>query len=207
MTPGNVREKSARKWNITVRPSWVLTVVVAIFVLPILIAWLYANGILDVRDRAALNRGILLTPPIGLAGNESTRRLILRARLRSGEWAVLYLSPGQCDATCLDDMTRLLTIRSVLGPAGTRVQILGVVGGGVSGTNDDGKRYADRVITDRSLYETLAAEIRSRDAGATFPAFTFFDWRGQMMMRFGRSASSEDIKKDLTQLLKASRLR
>jgi hypothetical protein len=179
---------------------------VAIFAVPILVAWLYAAGVLQVRDRGLVNRGQLLEPPIDLSSDDLTRRLLSRAGLAPGEWSVLYLRVGPCGLPCAEDLDELLAIRAVLGRDGERIRVLGLIDGERPATGRS-RRHGERIIVDGALYANVTAAIRSRDGSATFPAIALFDWRGQMVMQYPHHAPPKDIKSDLKRLLKASRLR
>jgi hypothetical protein len=176
------------------------------FVVPIVIAWLYAADILHVRDRGLVNRGRLLEPPIDLSVDDLTRRLFAGADLAPGEWGLLYLRVGPCGLPCVEDLDKLLAVRAVLGHDGDRVRVLGLIDGDHPDPGPD-VRHGERIIFDGALYASVTEAIRSRDGSSTFPAVALFDWRGRMVMRYAQHAPPKDIKRDLKRLLKASRLR
>ena len=105
------------------RPRATLTIltVVAAFVVPILLAWWFALIRPPSVEDSLINRGALLRPSLDTGSRLETSSLS-RIELAPGEWAMVYVGPGTCDDGCKEVLSKLATIRSVLGQAVTRVR-------------------------------------------------------------------------------------
>ncbi len=176
-----------------------LLLVVALFVLPVVIAWWMAVVRPPTGD-ALLNHGLLVEPPIDVQRDTSAKPL-REVTLAPSEWALLYLSDGACAAHCVKQLGVLSTIRELLGNAGGRVHVGVLVD---TGTIDLPRVQTVVSPTARAyLAETLAARV----PGVTLPGIVFLDWRAQLMMIFPDDARPGDIKSDLKRLLRASAIR
>jgi len=69
---------------------------------------------------------------------------------------------------------------------------------GISNTN---------LFADPAVVAALKKEIEKQIAHPNYPQYFVFDWRRQIMLRFPEEAPSGDIKKDLSKLLRASKIR
>lgn len=177
---------------------------VAIFVVPIAIAWLYAAGYFELGDWGRSNRGSLITPPIDLRDVAAVAPLFDRADLKPGEWAVLYLSAARCEQACLAALDRLSTIKSVLGYAGQRVRVLSLTGAEEIVAQEE---HAFHRMADPSVFAAIAERLVARAPAASTEQIVLIDWRRQVVLRYAQEAPPIDIKKDLKRLLRASKIR
>ena len=173
---------------------------VAVFVAPILIAW-WLVGVGPPSEREGLlNHGTLIQPPLDVGSHAETQRLD-RIELKPGEWAMMYVGPGRCEADCDRTLDKLATIRTVLGQGAIRVRIVALI--------DEAAESPSGVVTiaDRVTRSFVSTTITGRVAGAHERGIVFLDWRQQIMMYFDIDAPPGDIKKDIKRLLRASKIR
>ena len=180
-----------------------LILIAAVFVAPIVIAALFAQGFFDVSQRHRLNHGTFITPPINLSELPSFPAAAPLRGLAPADWAIVYIDAGACDANCAKVLTELATIRTLVGKEGTRVSVFGLLGA----NQDNPAPGLPRLLVDQSAVDSIGAELKKRDAAAVLPVIAFLDWRGMVMMRFSPDAPPADIKDDLQRLLRASAIR
>ena len=179
-----------------------LLLIVAAFVLPIVIAWLYATGRLDLRGRALVNHGDLLSPPIDLAALSPRSALSPLLKLAPSEWAAVVVEPTSCKEICMHALDELLVIRELIGQSGVRVSIHALI---ATALNTESP-HAERIHVDSNLVAALTSALQARQFGAV-PAVVLLDWRHQVVMRYAIDAPPRDILKDLQRLLRASEIR
>lgn len=184
------------------RPRRTIALLLAVFVVPIVVAWWFAV-VHPIGDREnLLNHGRFLEPPIDINSSAAAEPL-LAVGLQPGEWAMIYLGAGPCAQSCMQAVDKLHAVRNVLGLAATRVQVYAVVGGApllASGP-------APTPIVAPPLRAFIATQAGARDDEFPDEAIIFLDWRDQIMLYFGTAAPPADIKGDIKRLLRASRIR
>ena len=184
--------------NARARPT--ILALIAISVLPIVLAWWLAVVRPPLGEGKLLNHGALIRPPIDIAQTAETRPLE-GIELAPGEWAMVYVGGGPCEAACEAVLSKLVTIRAVLGQGATRVRVAALVDAR-AGT------VADVVlVTHREARSLVSTTLGARVAAGAERGIVFLDWRGQIMMYFEVDAPPGDIKKDIKRLLRASKIR
>lgn len=178
----------------------------AMFIAPIVIAWFYSAGLLEMGSWGRTNRGILVTPPVDLREVAAVAPLFERAELAPGEWMVLYLAQDACAQKCLAALDRLTTIRSLLGYSGQRVKILALDTGGGAPPDAAAAAHANHLMSNDTTLTAIVELLAERTATGP-PQIVFIDWRRQLALRFAADAASIDIKKDIKRLLRASKVR
>ena len=171
--------------------------VLAVFVLPIVVAYWFAILHPQVTTRPLLNHGVLLDPPIAVATDPATQSLA-QIPLGVSEWGLLYVAAGSCAERCAKAVTQLVTVRQLVGKEGTRVHVIAVVDSAPQALPDA------RTITDPVAREFISRAVGDHLPQAREQAIVFFDWRGFIMLAFAADASPADIKADLQRLLRAS---
>jgi len=177
-------------------PRATLALVVALFVLPILIAAWMARNQAGLDGQLLVNHGMFIRPPLDIETDPATAPL-RDVALGPGEWAIVYFTSGACDAPCPTVVETLLTLKSLLGNAATRVRVVRV--------SDEAAAAEHGLISiaDPGVRQRLAGLASSEvDSGVVF-----LDWRGQIMMLFPATAPPADIKSDLKRLLRASKIK
>jgi hypothetical protein len=176
------------------------SLVIAMFVGPIVLAWWLAVANPPAEQLDLLNRGTLIQPPLDIHSDAALSPL--RAiELAPGEWATLYFSADNCGQACQASLTMLDTIRSVLGHDGTRVKVVAVL-------DETASEPHGLTIVDSAARARISAAVdhyvADDQAGS---GVVFLDWRGQIMLHFADIGAPADVKKDLKRLLRASKIK
>lgn len=185
-------------------PRFVMLGLIALFVGPILIAWAYSAGYLELGSWGRTNRGSLITPPIDLRNVADTDPLFDRANMAPGEWLLLLIPPAECGDVCAQTLERLSTIRSLLGYSGQRIHILFL--SGAAHTNAE-LIPQSKTLLNIEAYTKLRELLTKAVPDVVLPQILFVDWRKQVVLRFDADAPPINVKKDIKRLLRASKIR
>lgn len=180
-----------------------LILIATVFVLPIIVAALFAGGYLDVSQRHRLNHGSFITPPLRLEDLPPSPATKLLREMAPADWAILFVSDAGCDLQCQSLLRELATIRTLVGKEGTRVSVFGLL----ADETADLPSALPRILVDKATVEGIATRLQQSETAARLPQVVFLDWRGMIMMRFAPDAPPADIKDDLQRLLRASAIR
>ena len=196
-----------------ITPRIMLVIIAAMFLLPLILAWLMYTGTLEFSPGSTRNQGTLVEPPVhldwfqavpvpgdGVVANASD--ILLE------HWVVLHPLPLTCDADCQNHLVSLRQVHLASGRLGSRIRLAVLVSDAhaadtaqlVSGIYD---QFA--VVKDASgaLFETT----REVAAAASQQGGTYLvDPLGNIMMFYATDADPNDLKKDLKQLLTWSKL-
>ncbi|MGB1882570.1 MAG: hypothetical protein ACPHUF_01585 [Gammaproteobacteria bacterium] len=181
------------------RSKLTLLLVVAVFVMPIAVAWWYATLGADRIGGEMLNHGELLSPPIDTRDN-SALSILSSLSLGPGEWAMIYLAREACDPACQAALEKLLTIHTVLGHHGERVRLAATVSEDSAAQTSRRLEYFNEGGLRKALYDGL------QPAQSNTAHILFLDWRGQIPIRFDGDAAPAGITKDLKRLLRGSKI-
>lgn len=120
-----------------------------------------------------------------------------------GHWVILMVDSGNCVGACKDKLWQMRQLRLTQGKDMDRVTRAWLV--------DDGATPASELT--KEFEGTLVVQARGSPLIAKFPAgegqrdhLFLVDPLGNLMMRFPKDADPSRIKKDLTHLLKVSRI-
>jgi hypothetical protein len=161
-----------------------LTLILAAFLLPAIIALLLQTRWFHWEPESTKNRGQLISPVVALAPAEL---------LADGHrWSVVVRFPIQCDANCEQRLTLLSRIREASGKEMDRVQMVAWVGEQRALASEWSTRW--QPATD-ALVETVGVP----EAGVML-----VDPLGNAMMRYSADADPTDVRKDLAHLLRWS---
>ena len=197
------------------KPFWILTAIVLLFAVPLLLAALLLHqGTLD-KSLPTTNHGQLIIPPLDLANlrlHDAQTHLITPS-IWKGRWLLLYINPNSsCDTSCEKKMYNLRQIRSATGKDQSRLQraIL------TFNNQSDDPHLAQLLNTQYvgTLHFKAAAEDINHflgNAGAAKLALTqgsiyLVDPHGNVLMYYSADADSMGIFKDITRLLKLSKI-
>lgn len=187
--------------SVRLRSRLTLIAIAAMFVAPIVVAWLFSTGTLDLHTRKLVNRGELLSPPIDLGTERARPGFAPLFKLAPSEWAMVYLEPAACTESCAAHLDELLVIRELLGQGAVRVSVHAIAAAaGPAGP------HAARIHVDAEALGWLTRELIARQSPPPLPAVMLVDWRHQMMLRYP-SDDRSGIQKDLKRLLRASAIR
>ena len=180
------------------KPAIILLVI--IFVGPIILSWWFVNSDIDWSARGLSNHGELIRPPIDLLDQAPTASIFEFAALAPSHWAIFSLENEPCETACQERINKLTLIHSVMGSSQDRLRVFALA--------PDGNAIEDStLLIDPQATKALLALLRASVPGITIPQYFVVDWRKQVMMRFPADAPPGDIKKDLSKLLRASKIR
>lgn len=181
----------------------------AVFFAPLLFAmWLYfgPNSWLTLDTQ---NHGVLIQPPrplnefviTGLDASIWTQEQFL------GKWTLLYLGNENCDLYCEASLFKMRQVRLSLGRDSQRIQRKYLGLGSQATTQDISKifeKYPDMIVTwfDRSQFHIHLSQFKDLDEHVIY----LIDPLGNLMMCYSKHATAKGIKKDLTRLLKVSKI-
>lgn len=183
------------------RSSTTLLLIAALFVAPLAVAYL---AYFLASPGTGTNYGELLQPK---ALPDSALRLsdgtaFRLAQLR-GKWVLVQIDSGKCDAYCQRKLYLMRQVRKTQGKDMDRVERAWLI--------DDGARPEASTI---AQYDgTWTIDATGRELARDFPAadsvrdhIYLVDPLGNLMMRFPRDPDPSRMVKDMTRLLKVSRI-
>lgn len=194
-------------------PKVAISLLVFIFVGPIVVSWIFVNSDIDWTSRGLGNHGVLIRPAIDLRENESVASLFEFAELAPSHWALISLENKACDEGCFERIEKLTVLHAVMGSSTDRLRTFAVAPALTSGPNPvsnlDSQETLDqpRLLADSGVASALKVALDNNEKGISYPLFVVVDWRKQLMLRFASGTPSADIKKDLQKLLRASKIR
>ena len=196
------------------RQRAILILLFAVFALPPLLSWFLFNYTDMGRESDTGGHGTLVVPPrpvpdwplVDNAGNTEAERRV------HGKWTLVYLLDGPCQETCLGNLYKMRQLRLATGKYAHRVQRAVLV--------VDNNRYA---LTTQQLLDypgQLVLFPENMDAGSLESLFKLgtddrpfiqerlylIDPLGNLMMSYAAETAPKGIIKDLTRLLKYSRI-
>ncbi|MEW8027557.1 MAG: hypothetical protein AB2806_07430 [Candidatus Thiodiazotropha sp.] len=186
-----------------------LSVLIALFALPIIAAWLF---FLNPKWLPAgrTNNGDLIDPPRSVQS--------LRLQTTDGEWfdwqslqdmwAMTLVSEGGCDAACIEILIKVRQIRRATAANRQRIARLLILipdeAGRLDLPNMAGLEGTELLIADSDQRPTLGSLFPLQLSEQAIPIF-LIDPRGNLMMKHDTTKiSSKEILQDLEKLLKAS---
>ena len=202
-------------------PRLALLIIAAMFLLPLLLAWLMYSGSLDFKPTSTRNLGTLIEPPVPI---DWTVTVLLSGEtnlaVNPGQgigvfdehWVILQPVPAVCDDSCLKEVSNLRQIHRASGRQQFRIRLALLLD--ESSPADQAKSllaiYPEfHLIRDPSgiLSEALAG-IQQKLSGQAGPAKGVYmiDPLGNIMMYYKAGSDPNYIKQDLKRLLTWSKL-
>ena len=178
-----------------------LLLIVAVFVLPIIVAWFYSSGILSLSDRKLVNRGQLVSPPLDFSAQADMKGIAPLFALQPSEWSVVLLQSEACTEACGKILSDLLTLRELLGQGAVRVSVHAI-----TGADGSPAAHAGRVHSDPAAIAWLNERLPAGKTGV-LPAIVLVDWRHQLVLRYAETGELSAIQRDLKRLLRASAIK
>jgi cytochrome oxidase Cu insertion factor (SCO1/SenC/PrrC family) len=190
-----------------VPPKITLLVILALFTLPLALAWMMNSGSIQYQAAATVNLGKLVSPtiPLDWSGVESITDGAARAGF-TGYWAILLAVPASCDSACLESVTQLRQVRRAAGKDHTRIKIVLLVEASHSAA-----QVAELLAVDPgfdlvgSASEAFLATLDKADnPGADRElksTMYLLDPVGNIMMTYEGESSPNRLSKDLQRLL------
>ncbi len=202
-------------------PRLALLIIAAMFLLPLLLAWMMYSGTLDFRPNSTRNLGSLVEPPVPVDWTVTVKlsgEANLAARPEQGtgvfdeHWVILQPVPAGCDDSCLKKVASLRQIHRASGRQALRIRLALLL----AEFSPEGQAqnllaiYPQfHLIRDPSglLWEVLGG-IQQDLSGQTRPATGTYmiDPLGNIMMYYEAGSDPGYIKQDLKRLLTWSKL-
>ena len=202
-------------------PRLALLIIAAMFLLPLLLAWLMYSGSLDFKPTSTRNLGTLIKPPVPV---DWTVTVLLSGEtnltVNPGQgigifdehWVILQPVPAGCDDSCLKEVSNLRQIHRASGRQQFRIRLALLLD--ESSPADQAKSLLAiypkfHLIRDPSgiLSDALAGiqQNLSGQAGAANGVY-MIDPLGNIMMYYKAGSDPNFLKQDLKRLLTWSKL-
>jgi hypothetical protein len=161
-----------------------------------------------IRPEARSNYGTLIMPPVPMPGPADLRlRTVsgeaVQPQLLKGQWLLVVVASGACDAACEQQLFLQRQLREVLGKDKDRLDRVWLVPEG-----EPARAALLPAMAQGWVLQAPQAEIQAwlkPEAGQALASGLYLvDPRGDWMMRWPAQADPTRVKKDLLKLLKAS---
>jgi hypothetical protein len=204
------------KFHLSSRTALVL--IAAMFILPLVLAWLMQSGAIDFKPESARNLGDLVEPPVPADWEES---LIFVPAINNASrdelsvffdrhWVILHVIPSPCPSSCLEAISALRQIHKASGRNQSRIRIALLL------QSDNHPETISRVgeiyhlfqLAEnpngniRSILEDVANNFSTRAEGSSY----LIDPIGNIMMFYEAGSDPNNLKNDLKRLLTWSKL-
>ena len=192
----NSQQKSGR---------WKLLAVLAVCASPLIFSYLTYYVI---KPAGRTNYGDLIDPrahPVPVLGATTLDGKPTELDAYKGKWIMLKVGPSACARDCMDQMFAIRQVRSMQGKEMDRIERVWAI-------TDD--KPLDTIVM-REFDGTRLLRIKPEALKAWLPVepgtsmtdhIYMIDPLGNLMMRFPKDPDPNKIKKDLSRLLKASRI-
>lgn len=189
-----------------------LILLFAIFLLPLVIAWLLNFGDQGWHPAETGNHGALVEPPRPLAGIalQTPDGNGISDQDLHGKWTLVYILAGDCTEICRKNLYKIRQVRLALGEDMGRVQrLMIVVDDAAAGYSDELREaYPGLIIGRTPAAETggfleqfqLRGDERPGESGRVY----LVDPLGNLMMSYEADADPGGMVKDLERLLRIS---
>lgn len=207
MTTDQCKPQKSRK-----AVMWTLTILVLIFVGPMIAAWSLYDSKEDVLK--TVNYGTLITPPLQLQSFPllDTDQQNFPVKVLAHHWVLLYVSATPCDKLCELNLYKMRQVRTALGK--NRERVVRML---VTYPTSKADPALDKLIETQYLgtfHATVAPDALQDFLGGTLFAnvskqqgvLLVVDPLGNVMMRYSPNANAEYLLKDLTRLLGVSQI-
>ena len=169
-----------------------------VFLGPLLVAWWIVESE-TTKGMGRSNHGYLITPPVDVRLEKGLRAL-QGIDLQAGEWGILYFTSGECSERCQNKIEVLKLMRTLLARDGPRLHLWVLAEQGQHTNNQN-------FIVNLEAASKLKEILTKRFPEASFAdGAVIIDWRFQVMM-FYPELKPDGVKKDVSRLLRGSRLR
>jgi len=191
-----------------------LAVIAALFVFPIVLAWLMYSGVIDFRPGSTRNLGRLVQPPVPVAwdgvlmdGDSANSA----SQAFTDHWLILHAVPHPCPEACLQAIAGLRQVHRASGRQQSRIRLALLHDpDAVDSAARLQQIYAPfQLIEDPSgrLWQALEAVAGQANPPAPARGSSYLiDPLGNIMMFYAAGSDPNDLNKDLKRLLAWSKL-
>lgn len=191
-------------------PRAALVVIAAIFILPLVAAWLMYTGVIEFRPGATRNLGQLVEPPrpIAWGGVRPGGTKTFTTDEFAGHWLVVHAVASPCEDACMEAIAGLRQVHRAAGRNQSRIRVA-LLHDGREG--DRLQRLYDAFYLLESPGGELWRTLESVAGGAQPAAHArggsyLVDPLGNIMMFYAPGADPNDLSRDLKRLLTWSKL-
>ena len=177
-----------------------LLVLLAVFALPLGIAWILAAGPAEWRPSSTLNHGLLLDTPIqlqsfGIADHSGSE---IELNAGPGDWMLVVAHVGACTVACQELVEVAQRLRIAVGRDTPRVRVASLGPVQPSASEQDHSQWT--LPPESAFFKTLA-----RITGTSPQTqMLLVDSRGQVVLMYPDSEDGQGALKDLKRLLRAT---
>lgn len=204
------------KFNLSSRVA--LVIIAAMFILPLVLAWLMLSGAVDYKPGPIQNLGELVQPPV-LVDWESLL-VPVRAEMETpssetpvsfrNHWVVLHAVPVPCPTPCLEEIAGIRQVHKASGRNQSRIRIALLLQDASQAESVNGLRNIYQLFqlveSPDGAIQPILEEIASRYSTTASGSSYLIDPIGNIMMFYGAGSDPNKLKKDLKRLLTWSRL-
>jgi cytochrome oxidase Cu insertion factor (SCO1/SenC/PrrC family) len=184
---------------------WKLFAVLLVCAAPVIASYL---AYYVVKPQGRTNYGTLLDPrahPIPSLGSTTLEGQPISLDAYKGKWIMLQVNGTDCEDSCRTKLYNMRQLRTAQGKNRDRVERVWLI------TDDKPldtmlMREYDGTHLIRAKPELIRAWLPVAEGATTEDHLYMIDPLGNLMMRFPKDADPNKIKKDLSKLLKASRI-
>jgi len=194
-------------------PRTTLLVIVALFLLPLVLAWLMYAGVVEFHPDSTRNKGILVTPAVPLDWSKALPLEAGSGAPATGEellkhWVVLYPLEGPCNSDCEERLAAVRQVHLASGRQQNRIRLAVLFLGPVPADELNHVRsiYEEYVILDNASGELRRSFEKASASASPLGSTYLIDPLGHIMMVYPDTASPNDLKDDLKRLLQWSKL-
>lgn len=202
-------EYSQKKQNSHTRLMLVL--LAAVFIVPILIAWIMYQNLDSWWSGTTANHGELITParPIPDTQLHNAKGEPFESDFLKHKWTLIIFSPEECDPTCRENLYKTRQIRILLKRDQVRVQRLYITSEALPQAVYKELKEAHSDLLVARVPENSMAEVTTLfepDHKSTGGSIYLVDPLGNYMMRYPPEASPKMMLQDMKRLLEVSRV-
>lgn len=184
-----------------------LSAILAMFLLPLLVAVLMYRGQIPLFSGESINQGTLIQPPIALDWTVAIAEPALEpVEALLGSWVMLMAVPAGCDEACLQKITGLRQVHKASGREQHRLELVLLT----ESLPDQSlkQRFLNiyeqfRVLADPSdkIHKSIRTALVQSGLSANGLNTYLVDPMGNIMMAYNTSDSEARMSKDLKRLL------
>jgi cytochrome oxidase Cu insertion factor (SCO1/SenC/PrrC family) len=192
----------------TRRKPWPAIILAVLFIGPLAAAWIVYFAAPDWRPTGQVNYGELIDPPVALpdlALNGPDGEPLTDAPLRR-RWTLIYVDGSGCDEDCRQTLFDTYQVRYLLHRDLDRVRRILLYTDAPPDPAFVAEQHPDLLVADASAADAPALLAALPESAATGDAVYLVDPLGNLMMRYPRTGTWQDMHKDLKKLLKLSRI-
>lgn len=190
------------------RKPWPAIILALLFIGPLAAAWIVYFAAPDWRPTGQVNHGELVDPPVALpdlalAGPDGEPLIDSPLRQR---WTLIYVDGSGCGEACRQTLFDTYQVRYLLHRDLDRVRRILLYTGAPPDPAFVAEQHPDLLVADAAAVDAPALLAALPASAAAGDAVYLVDPLGNLMMRFPRTGTWQDMHKDLKKLLKLSRI-